>query len=168
MSSLAPVRESAEQRPVFVYGTLRPGQPNWERLLAGRCERVAAGRLTGVELLDCGHYPAAVERPEAGDAIGDVLWVQPAAWPEVLAALDHLEGYDPADPEPLYTRVIRPVEVAGELVDCWVYVAGAQIAGSARPVVESGDWIAHCADRPGYRDRWDDIARSGGRAEAEP
>jgi gamma-glutamylcyclotransferase (GGCT)/AIG2-like uncharacterized protein YtfP len=54
---------------VFVYGTLRPGQPNGERLLAGRTERVAAGRLPGVDLLDCGHYPAAFERPDAWSSV---------------------------------------------------------------------------------------------------
>jgi gamma-glutamylcyclotransferase (GGCT)/AIG2-like uncharacterized protein YtfP len=131
-----------------VYGTLRPGQPSWERLLAGRCERVAAGRLPGVVLLDCGHYPAAVERPGGGGAVGEVVWIRPAAWPTVLAALDHLEGYDPVDPEPLFHRLVRAVEVADGPVECWVYLAGRMLTGSARPVVEEGDWVAHCADPP--------------------
>jgi gamma-glutamylcyclotransferase (GGCT)/AIG2-like uncharacterized protein YtfP len=77
----------SEQRPVFVYGTLRPGQPNWERLLAGRTERTAPGWLGEVDLLDCGHYPAAVERPGASGAAGDVVWIRPAVWRAVLADL---------------------------------------------------------------------------------
>ena len=130
------------QRPVFVYGTLRPGQPNWERLLAGRTERVLPGRLPGVVLLDCGHFPAAVERPGAGGAAGEVVWIRPGAWPAILVALDHLEGYDAGDPERLFDRVVRPVETVDGPVDCWVYLAGRRLAESGRPVVAGGDWPA--------------------------
>jgi gamma-glutamylcyclotransferase (GGCT)/AIG2-like uncharacterized protein YtfP len=152
---------------VFVYGTLRPGQPNWERLLAGRAERVVAGRLGGVVLLDCGHYPAAVERPGAGGAVGEVVWIRPADWSAALAALDHLEEYDPADPQRLFDRVVRPVETADGPVDCWVYLAGRMLAESARPVVADGDWATHCAGLPQYRQRSEAIADGGGRAEAD-
>jgi len=126
-----------------VYGTLRPGQPNGERLLTGRTERVLAGRLSGAVLLDCGHYPAAVERSGAGGAVGEVMWIRPGVWGEVLSAIDHLEGYDPADPDRLFDRVVRPVETAAGPVDCWVYLAGRMLVESARPVVPEGDWVAY-------------------------
>lgn len=137
-----------EHRPVFVYGTLRPGQPNWERWLAGRSERVLAGRLPGVVLLDCGHYPAAVERPGAGGAAGEAVWICAGAWSATLAALDLLEGYDPADPRPLFDRVVRPVETAQGPVECWVYLAGPLLARASRPVVSTGDWVAHRTGQP--------------------
>lgn len=140
--TLSPVSGTSEQRPVFVYGTLRPGQPNWERLLAGRAQRVVTGRLPGVVLLDCGHYPAAVERPGARGAIGEVVWIPATAWPAVLAALDHLEGYDPAEAHRLFDRVVRPVQTADGPVDCWVYLAGPMLRASTRPVVTGGDWVA--------------------------
>src|SRR5687767_12900596 len=41
--SWRPVNETDRCYPVFVYGTLRPGQPNWGRLLAAAAERVVAG-----------------------------------------------------------------------------------------------------------------------------
>ena len=141
--SLAHVGGTSEQRPVFVYGTLRPGQPNWDRLLAGWSERTVSGRLAEVVLLDCGRYPAALERPGGGGADGEVVLIRPDAFPEVLAALDHLEGYEPADPDRLFDRVIRPVETAEGPVECWVYLAGPMLAGSGRPVVAGGDWVAH-------------------------
>jgi gamma-glutamylcyclotransferase (GGCT)/AIG2-like uncharacterized protein YtfP len=150
---------------VFVYGTLRPGQPNFERLLVAHSERTAPGRLSGVVLLDCGHYPAAVERPDAGGAVGAVVWIRSSAWPAVLAALDHLEGYDPADAQPLFGRVVRPVETTDGPVACWVYLAGRQLAAADRPIVAGGDWVAHCADRADYRAHWESIADAGGRAE---
>ncbi|MGH9009408.1 MAG: gamma-glutamylcyclotransferase family protein [Acidimicrobiia bacterium] len=138
--------ETDRRCPVFVYGTLRPGQANWERLLAAAAERVVGGRLAGVVLLDCGHYPAAVERPGAGGAAGEVVWIQPHAWAATMAALDYLEGYDPADSDRLFDRVVRSVTTAEGPVDCWVYLAGRMLAGSARPVVTGGDWVAYCAD----------------------
>lgn len=159
--------EASRQLPVFVYGTLRPGQPNWKRLLSGRTERVVAGRLSGAVLLDCGHYPAAVERPGPGLVVGEVVWMKPVAWPMVLSALDDLEGYSAGDPDRLYDRVVRPVETADGPVDCWVYVAGRRIAGGL-PAVTGGDWIAYCADRatsptspPGVR-KAPDVRSSGG------
>lgn len=150
---------------MFVYGTLRSGQPNWERLLAGRSERVVAGRLAGVVLLDCGHYPAAVERPGAAGAVGEVLWFDSRDWPEVLAALDHLEGYDPADPDRLFDRVVRPVETVQGPEDCWVYLAGPVLVEEAGgPVVADGDWARHCAALPDHREYWEAVSDAGGRA----
>jgi gamma-glutamylcyclotransferase (GGCT)/AIG2-like uncharacterized protein YtfP len=156
------------RRPLFVYGTLRPGQPNWERLLAGRSERVLSGRLPGVVLLDCGHYPAAVERAGAGGAAGEVVSIPSTAWSAVLAALDHLEGYDPDEGHRLFERVVRAVQTADGPLDCWVYLAGRMLANSARPVVAGGDWVAHCGELPTYRQHWEAIAEAGGRAQAEP
>ena len=155
------------QLPVFVYGTLRPGQPNWERLLAGHSERVVAGRLPGAILLDCGHYPAAVERPgadAAGGAAGEVVWIAPAAWSAVLTALDHLEGFAPGDPDPLFDRVVRPVDTADGSVDCWVYLAGRPLSDPARAVVAGGDWAVHCAGVAEYHRHWRTVSAGGGRA----
>jgi gamma-glutamylcyclotransferase (GGCT)/AIG2-like uncharacterized protein YtfP len=158
------VGEDSGPRPVFVYGTLRQGQPNWGRLLAGRVERVVAGRLGDVVLLDCGHYPAAAEQGGGGGAVGEVVWVRPADWAFVLAALDHLEGYDPRDPDPLYERVVRPVETDDGPVDCWVYLAGRALVEAGRPSVAGGDWAVHCAELPQYRQHWEGIVEAGGRA----
>ena len=167
-SSLSTVDDRSRQLPVFVYGTLRPGQPNWDRLLAGRSERVAPGRLPGMDLLDCGHYPAAIERPGAGAAVGDVVWIRPASWPAVLADLDHLEGYDPHDAGRLYERVTRWVETPGSLVECWIYLAGTTLSASTRPTIAGGDWVAHCADLTTYREHWRAVAEAGGRAPEPP
>jgi len=149
---------------VFVYGTLRPGQPNWDRLLAAGSERVESGCLPGVVLVDCGHYPAAIERSGAARAAGEVVWIRPSVWPAVLAELDHLEGYDPTDPVSLFVRVVRSVETADGTVECWVYLAGSLLAGVDRPIVAGGDWAAHCAGRARYLQHWAAIADAGGPA----
>lgn len=147
-----------------MYGTLRPGEPNWERILGDHSERVVTGRLPGVALLDCGHYPAAVERPGPGSAVGEAVWIRPGSWPAVLAALDHLEGYDPANPASLFVRVLRAVETDEGPVTCWTYLAGPPLLEAPRPEVSGGDWAAHRAGLAGYRDHWEGIAEAGGRA----
>ncbi len=93
-----------------------------------------------------------------------MLWIRPADWPAVLTALDHLEGYDAADPDPLFDRVVRAVETADGPVDCWVYLAGRLLAESGRPVLVGGDWVAHCTSLPQNQEHWRTIADSGGRA----
>lgn len=151
---------------MFVYGTLRVGQPNWGRLLASAAERVVSGRLAGVVLLDCGHYPAAVQRAGGDGVTGDVVWVRAQAWPAVLAGLDHLEGYDARDPEPLFDRVVRSVDTAEGPVECWVYLAGRGLADAVQALVSGGDWVSHCSTLPAYREHWEAIADAG--APAEP
>lgn len=142
------MNETDRRRPVFVYGTLRPGQPHWEAFLAAAAERVMPGRLTGVELLDCGHYPAGVERPGSAGVVGEAVWVRPGMWRATLAGLDHLEGYDPSDGDRLYDRVIRSIDTVDGPVDCWVYLAGRVLARSGRPIVPGGDWVAYRAEPP--------------------
>ena len=78
---------------VFVYGTLKPGYGNWERLLRGRVRPPAAAKVTG-ELfhLPVG-YPAAVSGE--GWVHGYLVQVPDG---ELLRAIDRLEGYDPSRP----------------------------------------------------------------------
>jgi len=69
---------------LFVYGTLMQGLP-LHHLIAGRCEFVGEGTVTG-RLLDLGRYPGAVpERP--GNVRGEVYRLLD---PHLLASLDHL------------------------------------------------------------------------------
>lgn len=132
-------------RPVFVYGTLRPGQVNWEHRLAGRVVEARPGRLPGVALLDCGPYPAAVERPGAPGVAGDLVWVDPGRWAETMRLLDDLEGYVPGAPDNLYERALRPVDTHDGPVEAWVYLAGRDLAEAPIPEIPGGDWVAHQA-----------------------
>ena len=78
---------------VFVYGTLKPGHANWHRLLRGRVSRWQAAKVPG-RLLDLPvGYPAVVSGE--GWVYGYVLHIPR---PDLLAAVDALEGYDPKGP----------------------------------------------------------------------
>ncbi|MEV5370449.1 gamma-glutamylcyclotransferase family protein [Streptomyces albogriseolus] len=110
--------------PFFVYGTLRPGETNHDRLLRGRTAREEAGLLRGAVLYEGPGYPYAVEAPE-GEVRGELVTARPEAYEELLGLLDRLEEYVPGDPRNLYDRVERPVvrEADGTTVRAWVYVA---------------------------------------------
>ena len=133
--------------PFFVYGTLRPGQGNY-RLLAGRTVGEFPAVLDGHALYGPGlPYVTAAE----GDSVvvGDLIFVDPGRYGEVLARLDSLEGYRPGSRHSHYERAARTVRYVG--VDgaeattvAWVYLAGPAARERLRPVerIAGGDWLA--------------------------
>ncbi|WP_254407313.1 gamma-glutamylcyclotransferase family protein [Streptomyces sp. GMY02] len=132
--------------PFFVYGTLRPGEPNHDLCLRGRTSREVPARLEGAVLYDGPGYPYAVEAP--GTVLGDLITARPGAYAELLTVLDELEDYlAPGHPRNLYERVAREVRAAdGTPVRAWVYFAAARVARELRArgrLIVSGDWLAH-------------------------
>ncbi|WP_369169176.1 gamma-glutamylcyclotransferase family protein [Streptomyces sp. R28] len=137
--------------PFFVYGTLRPGEPNHDHFLRGRTLTEEPARLVGAVLYDGPGYPYAVEERDGGGTVyGDLVTARPEEYPALLAALDRLEEYAPDDPRNLYDRIARQVirDFDGTAVQAWVYVAAPSVAARLRAhgrLIESGDW----AIRPG-------------------
>nr|WSY55100.1 gamma-glutamylcyclotransferase [Streptomyces sp. NBC_00886] len=133
--------------PFFVYGTLRPGEPNHDLFLHGRTESEERGRLHGAVLYEGPGYPYAVEDP--GSVIcGELVTARPEAYPQLLIALDRLEDYAPGDPRNLYERVERQVtrDADGTAVRAWVYLAAPTVAAHLRThgkLIEGGDWLNH-------------------------
>jgi gamma-glutamylcyclotransferase (GGCT)/AIG2-like uncharacterized protein YtfP len=137
------------QLPFFVYGTLRPHQGNYERFLEGRTASEIPGFLDSHALFAAG-IPYVVESTSDAVVVGDLVFVLPSDYDEVLADLDRLEGYSPrrgADCH--YQRHARPVrylDADGDeaTVVAWVYLAGpsarASLAGTMP--VPGGDWVA--------------------------
>ncbi|WP_031477093.1 gamma-glutamylcyclotransferase family protein [Streptomyces bicolor] len=130
--------------PFFVYGTLRPGEPNHDRFLRGRTRVEEPGRLSGAVLYDGPGYPYAVEAAR-GVVRGELVTALPEAYGELLVELDRLEEYAPGDLRNLYERVEREVtrDADGTTVRAWVYVAAPAVASQLRArgrVIGSGDW----------------------------
>ncbi|MFD3502117.1 gamma-glutamylcyclotransferase family protein [Streptomyces sp. NPDC058676] len=144
---------SAPQLPFFVYGTLRPGEPNHDLFLRGRTRSEEPGRLTGVVLYEGPGYPYAVEErvkvhgeERGGVVFGEVVTALPDAYEELLLALDRLEECEPGNPRSLYERVEREVILGGDgrAVRAWVYVAAPAVAARLRARgkrIGSGDWL---------------------------
>ncbi|MEW1830234.1 gamma-glutamylcyclotransferase family protein [Streptomyces sp. NPDC088196] len=131
--------------PFFVYGTLRPGEPNHDLFLRGRTHSEERARLHGAALYDGPGYPYAVEAPGAV-IVGELVTAHPEAYPQLLRELDRLEEYAPGDPRNLYERVERRVvrEADGTVVRAWVYLAAPTVAAGLRThgkLIEGGDWL---------------------------
>ncbi|MEV5447275.1 gamma-glutamylcyclotransferase family protein [Streptomyces sp. NPDC052644] len=134
--------------PFFVYGTLRPGQPNYALCLAGRTARVEAARLPGAVLHDGPGYPYAVRGAGGGEVVGELVHAAPGAYPELLAVLDRLEEYHgPGHELNLYERLRCDVLRArdGARVPAWVYVAAARAVPGPR--IPGGDWLGRAGRR---------------------
>lgn len=115
---------------LFVYGTLRSGQPNSPRL--GGATLVGPARVGG-RLAHLGKYPGLVD----GDSrvLGEVYELPIAA----LGRIDELEGYDESDPDgSLFLRVRRTATLEnGSTLECWTY----SWPHPCDQWIDSGDWI---------------------------
>lgn len=140
---------------VFVYGTLRRGESNHyfisdpsTKLLSEQCWISGAFRL-----IDTGNaYPAleVVDKKEGEDGatttkiFGELYLVTS----EVLARLNHLEGYDESRKDGnLYDRITTHVNgdrfpVDKKALDAFVYVSSS-FSNQNRGVVEGSDWRWH-------------------------
>ena len=129
---------------VFVYGTLRHGQPLHHHL-SGASEEIpatASGRL-----FDCGDYPAmALPSPGATNLVrGELVLLRDIA---TLSELDEVEGFAGFSDEPsLFLRRLIDVSIeGGRLRRAWVYFGGTAL-DTPSPEIPSGDWLAHRANR---------------------
>lgn len=141
-------------RPVFVYGTLRPGDANHH--LVADAVRAAPAWLADHALHGHG-LPFPYVTPQPGAWVrGEVVWPAEGSHGELLARLDQLEGFvAEGDPANHYDRVARRCRLdEGEQVHAWVYLAGpdarARLAAGPDRTVASGDW--HDADPTGLSD----------------
>lgn len=133
--------------PVFVYGTLRAGQPH-HRLIADWLTGLSPAVLDDHALYGA-HHPFPYAAPAAGrQVVGELVSVRADCYRRLLARLDDLEGYRPGRSENHYRRVVRPVRCAGDdrlsgHTDAWVYVAGetATIRLDDSQLIPSGDWL---------------------------
>jgi len=116
-------------------GFQRPGRSRIDPKLTPQ------GRASiGAMLFDLGIYPAAI--PAADSRVrGEVHRM--AEVESVLAVLDELEGFRPAEPDAsLYTRVETPVTFEdGRVATAWAYFYNAPLGGAQR--IESGDYLEY-------------------------
>ena len=130
-----------QQLPFFVYGTLLLGQPN-DFYWGDSVIKAQPAALSGMVLYAFPEFPMMVETEAADSYVqGQLIWVEPDRYATILAAVDALEGFDPADHEhSLYIRSQQIVEAADGLnVNAWAYV-GKRLLVRGLSVVPNGDW----------------------------
>jgi gamma-glutamylcyclotransferase (GGCT)/AIG2-like uncharacterized protein YtfP len=120
--------------PVFVYGTLRPGEQGFVDLdLAGSVDVLGPARVAGV-LYDLGDYPGVILGGN-GPIHGELLGPRDEA---VLERLDSYELYDPADPAGSeYLRVEATTLEDG--LSIWIYIYNFPLEDACP--IPGGDWM---------------------------
>ena len=148
-----------EHLPFFVYGTLRPGEENYQLFAWGKTLREVPAVLPQ-HTMYAGRYPCVADDAGAGEGagegeggsrvVGDLLFICPALYEQVLAAFDALERFDPMQEDPWYRRVTRTVDYVAEdgspqHIAAWVYLGGRATLASYTEAnrVPSGDWFVY-------------------------
>jgi gamma-glutamylcyclotransferase (GGCT)/AIG2-like uncharacterized protein YtfP len=136
--------KNEKQLPVFCYGTLRNGLGNYQRLLKGNTTTEHAAVTTGTMYsVHHGGFPVLKKEfiPDTELIKGELMYIDPEKYEEVLRSLDWLEGYNRRRPEgSMYIREQARVfnESIGQFVDAYVYYWNGSVEGMER--VESGCW----------------------------
>lgn len=132
---------------VFVYGTLKTGYGNHDRLLAGKSKYIGACSIPGI-LLHLRAFPGLIKHPlcRVHGEVYEVSW-------ETIARLDILEGTPT-----LYTRQ----QVKTPLGTCWTYYWAnqddyAELTDKTL-VVDKGMWRGGSVDKAHYKEVCDFFA----------
>lgn len=136
--------------PFFVYGTLRPleGNHGWAVASYERFEHDGV-TLKGFDMFLGRGFPYIVDGDEDSKVIGTLIEFSPEDFEQALEGLDALEGYH-EDPTYKYNnhydRRIVKIEIDGEMVEAYTYVASNANAGRIRRTLtksKSGNWYNH-------------------------
>lgn len=122
--------------PVFVYGTLLPGESNHRVVAPYLTGEPSPGAVRG-RLYDAGEYPGLVPDDTAPPVEGVWLLVNRAG----LAAMDRLEEYYGPGGDNAYER-IRIRDMDGDR-EGWAYV---WMDGRGYPLIHGGSWRRHRMD----------------------
>lgn len=131
--------------PVLVYGTLRPGDANYDYFIKEYRHTVRTVLLSGFALYGGDAFPYIVP-DETGIVVCDLIDFHTEDYDEALRGLDFLEGYrGVGDSGNHYDRTEVTVNIPGQGdVQAYVYVASVRTARRVvgfLPRVEHGDWL---------------------------
>lgn len=122
--------------PLFVYGSLKPGEANYETYLAGRTLLELPAVLRRAALYTAGSYPYVVVDPSVvrveDEVRGVLVTLGPEQYVETLGRIDWLEDYKPLSPWSLYLRTSWGVETEQGPAEAWMYVAGPRVVDGIR------------------------------------
>lgn len=125
---------------VFVYGTLRPGNPN-HGLISEAVASAVDAVVEGLQLLVPSHGAFPYACPLEGSRTrGTLLAIRPEQWPTARRRLDRLEGYDESSDTGHYLRRQLQVRTDRGDVAAWVYLAGPRTPVQTMSPVPGNEW----------------------------
>jgi gamma-glutamylcyclotransferase (GGCT)/AIG2-like uncharacterized protein YtfP len=140
------MEDKDQQRPLFVYGTLLPGEPLYAEIESSVLF-YKVGVLCMFELYDMGSYPAACFVFNIDKSVmGQILYLDTNLWTKTMGLIDRIEGEGHLYHRSLY-RVYVPEENRPETA--WVYVMERPLILKQRgKPIPSGNWISHYYGNP--------------------
>lgn len=127
--------------PLFVYGTLRPGESAWNRLASAATSTTTTTTPNGsLYRLPNGTYPFLV--PGGLGVWGDLVSIRPDAYAATIASIDAYEGYNPN--RPINSQpYVRALITTASGVRAYAWIATPQQAAYIRTagnIIPTGDW----------------------------
>lgn len=128
--------------PVFVYGTLRPGQAAWNTYLRTTHSSYKTDKVANMVMYSepKNRWPFAVRGK--GTIVGTVVYLKPATAAATMARLDAYESYNPkkSAASQAYNRVL--VKTRGGTT-AWMYITGPNHTKNVVKYkkIKSGDWL---------------------------
>jgi gamma-glutamylcyclotransferase (GGCT)/AIG2-like uncharacterized protein YtfP len=145
---MAPIPDTNPERlPIFVYGTLRPGQDNAYRIVP-HAAHISPARVYGLAVYgEDQPWPHAITTDTRGSFVcGDLIWIHPKS--DYRQLLDHLDEYEDVNrhaPEAgEYERISRQATAGVDVHDAWVYVATGPTRAALldQEPIPDGNWLA--------------------------
>jgi gamma-glutamylcyclotransferase (GGCT)/AIG2-like uncharacterized protein YtfP len=112
---------------LFVYGTLLDEGNKFGAYLKNNSTYYGEGKFQG-ELYHIGDYPGAITSTEPNTWVYGSIFVMndPRT---ILKVLDDYEGFGEEHSHPNeFIRVLLPVEIGGDTLNCWVYLYNFPVA----------------------------------------
>lgn len=137
--------------PIFVYGTLREGMHNFNRVLKGRTDKITPAVIKGYDMLNLGSYPGIISG--TNEITGELMDIKSTMYLQTLQLLDKLEGYDPSQKgkSPYHREIQKIVLEDGKVIDAYVYVYNKKLGISGFEFVDSGDWVIYKKENFGVK-----------------
>lgn len=151
--------KKVQQYPIFVYGTLMQGHPNFMYGFGRYGEKVSIGDASIEEhvllvprlnaafpyLAEVDALPGDLKHHIYTPVKGQLMTVDPSVWDECIHRLDDLEGINFNH----YSRKLAKVKVVGVEFKAWVYYLAAEHVPSLffDPIIGCGDWDRYTYER---------------------
>ncbi|ABX05077.1 AIG2 family protein [Herpetosiphon aurantiacus DSM 785] len=134
--------------PLFVYGTLRTGEYNWQIYLAGKTLSETPA-IAHQHQLYANRYPYMIVGE--GSVVGTLVEIKPELYQAVMQEIDELEQFRPAG-NSWYLRVVRDVQVGERQVLAWMYYAGERVTQHLTDDhhIAHGDWVRWNAEQANH------------------
>lgn len=126
---------------ILVYGTLRPGAHNYQRILLGQTISEETVSVPGYSMYSNSGFPYIVpELNRDNSIVATLIELNPFNYRETVSKLDSLEGFHGYSRGfNHYSRVIVDYHKYGVLDQAFIYVANESRILSL-PKIKSGDW----------------------------